>query len=79
MLHAFMPLPQKCEDEAFLDALLSAARLEMFMPGVDIVSKDDQVSELYIIVRGTVKVTVMAQLHACKAAYIMNLAHIEPC
>lgn len=58
-----LPLPQNCDDDAFLDAFLSAARLEMFMPGVDIVSKEDHVSELYIIVRGSVKVSARAQLH----------------
>jgi hypothetical protein len=46
---------QGCKD-AFLDALLSSARMDMFMPGVELVKSGDHVAELLIIVRGAVKV-----------------------
>ncbi len=51
-----LPPPLQGCKSTFLDAVLSASRLEMFMPGVDIISENEHVNELHIIVRGSVKV-----------------------
>lgn len=38
--------------QRFLDALLAAARVEVYLPGVELVSEGDTVNELFIIVSG---------------------------
>eukprot|EP00775_Hariotina_reticulata_P006152 gene6152-6389_t len=38
--------------QKFLDALLAAAKVELYMPQVTIISQGDQVNELYLIVAG---------------------------
>ena len=50
-----LPAPQGCHIK-FLNALLVASRIEMFMPGVEIMSEGDHVNELHIVVAGNVKV-----------------------
>jgi signal-transduction protein with cAMP-binding, CBS, and nucleotidyltransferase domain len=39
----------------FLDALLSASRLELFRPGVDLLAAGDAVNELFVVVAGRVE------------------------
>lgn len=55
---------QGCKD-TFLDTLLSSAHMDMFMPGVDLVKRGDHVAELFIVVRGVVKVRGWAAVGAC--------------
>ncbi|KXZ41005.1 hypothetical protein GPECTOR_1004g270 [Gonium pectorale] len=43
--------------QRFLDALLTAARVELFLPGVEIVTEGDNVVELLIVVAGEVAVS----------------------
>ncbi|KXZ44423.1 hypothetical protein GPECTOR_68g396 [Gonium pectorale] len=43
--------------QRFLDALLTAARVELFMPGVQIMTEGDNVTELLILVSGEVAVS----------------------
>lgn len=38
--------------QRFLDALLAASRLELFLPNVDILSEGDFVNELFIVASG---------------------------
>ncbi len=54
-------MPQGCHSK-FLNALLGASRIEMFMPGVEILSEGDHVNELHIVVTGSVKVRLAAWL-----------------
>lgn len=42
--------------QRLLDALLATARVETFMPNVDIVSAGDYVNELFLLVAGTVEI-----------------------
>ena len=42
--------------QRLLDAILAAARVETFMPNVDIVSAGDYVNELFLLVSGTVEI-----------------------
>jgi hypothetical protein len=49
------PRAQGCRRK-FLDAVLGASRIEMFMPGVEVMSEGDHVHELHIVVAGTIKV-----------------------
>ncbi|PSC71927.1 potassium channel SKOR [Micractinium conductrix] len=46
---------RKCP-QRFLDMLLASARVEVFMPGVDILSSGDTVSELFLLLSGTAEV-----------------------
>lgn len=39
----------------YLDSLLSASRLELFRPGVDLLAAGDAVNELFIVVAGRVE------------------------
>ncbi|GLC57329.1 hypothetical protein PLESTB_001212500 [Pleodorina starrii] len=43
--------------QRFLDAVLAACRVELFMPGVQIVVEGDHVSELLVVISGGVSVT----------------------
>ncbi|KAG2447079.1 hypothetical protein HYH02_007829 [Chlamydomonas schloesseri] len=47
---------RKC-DRRFLDALITASRMELFLPGVEILTEGDHVVDLLIIVAGEVMVT----------------------
>eukprot|EP00798_Chlamydomonas_sp_ICE-L_P017133 gene17133-23437_t len=42
--------------QKFLDALLSGARLELFMPKVEIIAEGDHVMDLYVVLQGAVEV-----------------------
>lgn len=46
---------RKCP-QRFLDALLASARVEVFMPGVDILSSGDPVGELFVLLSGTAEI-----------------------
>ena len=48
----------------FRDAILADARLEQFLPGVDVLQEGDAVNEIYLLVSGTVDVRARADLAA---------------
>ncbi|KAK9804415.1 hypothetical protein WJX72_011623 [[Myrmecia] bisecta] len=55
--HLYLSQVKKCYlfghcTQKFLDALLAAARVDLYMPRVDILSEGDHVSELHIVVAG---------------------------
>lgn len=55
-LHARFPTTHcRGAPRKFLDALLSASRLELFRPGVDLLAAGDAVNELFVVVAGKVE------------------------
>lgn len=46
----------------YLDSLLAASRLELFRPGVDLLSAGDAVNELFVVVAGRVELRYVVTL-----------------
>lgn len=49
-------LLQGMSSNRFIDALLASADVDLYMPGVDLVEQNSYVSELMLLVKGTVQV-----------------------
>jgi hypothetical protein len=70
-------LTQGCNAK-FHNALLATSRIEMFMPGVEIVSEGDHVNELHILMAGDVRVCMCGQAGWHKQLINSCLQHQEP-